>query len=59
MNDRIIDRKASQSVIFDKSYIIPFKAANAERTKALFSILKGLRNYLPEMEIMVVEQDEV
>jgi len=59
MNDRIIDRKASQSVIFDISYIIPFKAANAERTKALFSILKRLRNYFPEMEIMVVEQDEV
>lgn len=40
------------------SYIIGFRAANEERTNALFFVLKKLRAYFSDMEIMVVEQDE-
>lgn len=41
------------------SYIIPFRAANKERVIALLFIVKKLRSFFPEMEIIVVEQDRV
>ncbi|MEZ4883082.1 MAG: glycosyltransferase, partial [Chitinophagales bacterium] len=39
------------------SYIIAFRATNIERIAALVFVLKKLRNYFPDLEILVVEQD--
>ncbi len=44
-------------MISDLSYIIPFRSVDDERLNALYFILKRLRGYFPEMEIIVVEQD--
>ncbi len=46
-----------QDNISDVSYIIGFREANTERKAALIFVLKKLRNYFPDLEILVVEQD--
>lgn len=41
------------------SYIIGFRAANPERIAGLMFVLKKLRSYFSDLEIIVIEQDEV
>ena len=41
------------------SYIIGFRAANSERIQGLLFVLKKLRAYFADLEIIVIEQDEV
>lgn len=40
------------------SYIIGFRQSNEERKIALIFVLKNLRKYFPNLEIIIVEQDD-
>lgn len=46
-----------KGLISNISYIIAFRAANIERITALVFVLKKLRTYFPDLEIIVIEQD--
>ena len=47
-----------QNLISSISYIIGFREANPERKAALVFVIKKLRYFFPDLEILIVEQDE-